>query len=621
MEKKEFEDLRKEFEGFLKIVENGIQDMKDFMKCEENNLIYSWKFKFDQKIKDFKLNDFEKAFTDELNEKMKKLMEKSTLNGVEEFKEFIDHKVNDFIKGLENEYEIKSDEEELLNTITNFNRFKKKGLDDFSKKMIENFKKTGFFEKEWIKTNDAVKKKAGTKELNRMIDSFIRNIKNDNSILALTEELTLEFFYFLDRIHSNNELEEANSDLICFEQCCFFISETTTVIIQNKIRKNEEMKTIYKDKSEKKRLEFLELYTNRENDIKLIDNLCINYLNRILELESESFNKRNFERIEEKLKTIPIDPEKFLHFAYEESFTKKNPKAIYHYITDVNDFVAKVFKDHTKEILQDILNEIHGKFEDNVRKNINNFMKNIKNFIKFKKDEVMFLGEELFNNIKEKYPNVNLKYEAFFVRPIKVTTLDNFIKNGNLELKITDIEKQRTSLEIRTKNFIEAKKKIIKGCQATCPQCKSKCIKAAGDHENHKAFHILNCFGGTKYHHTNEAVKGYCLDKKHIENKWIRGEVEYPNYIDLCQKHHPEWVEDFTSNQFIIQEEEEEKKKGKLMVCWFYVHKPILKKYDFKDSNVKTFILDGKALPENYVIFIYFQVYDINFNLGGVVNE
>ena len=73
----------------------------------------------------------------------------------------------------------------------------------------------------------------------------------------------------------------------------------------------------------------------------------------------------------------------------------------------------------------------------------------------------------------------------------------------------------------------------------------------------------------------------------------------------MCKKNHEEWVNEFTLNQRAIGEDEKEK----MEICWSYVHKPILRKYNLKDSNLKIGFLTEKILPENYVNFYHSKHY------------
>ena len=597
---KEFEDLRKEFEGYPKLVENSIEDLNDYFKCEEGNLIYSWNFKFQNKRKELKLKCFEKDFTEKINNKLKDLMEKSTINSEKTLEEYINSNLNDFVNSLEKEYIVKKQEDELLDIIKVFNRCKRWEIDDLSLKSIEQFKKTGYLFELWVNKQDFNINLVKTNIL-RDVDNFYRNCSNDENIEFLNDKMVGNFFDFIENIRADKDLndisDKINYGLITNEQCYKFVIEMQKIICRNKQKKLCDMKTEFQRKAEEKRQEFMEIFANRKDDLKLIENLCKNYMIKMIEFEMEELNKENFFRIEEKLKKIPIDPAKFMEFAYQESFTKLNPKKVYQFVTDINRFVSKIFDKHIKEILKDILNEIDGKCEKLIITKIEEFKEMLWNFVEKDKDSGKFKSEDLFNYIKKKFEKIDLKYDKLFDREIKSQEFKKYIKSINFKDNINGIPDQKQSLEKNTRDFIAGKKQIIMGCQRICPCCKSKCIKPAGVHKDHQAFHVINGFGGTKYRSTHEVVKLYCLEKENIESGWSIGTKSYPNLLSACEKLFPEWLLDFKENQNALIEEEKEKQ----LKCWFYVRLPLMKKYKYKDSKVDMQINDTKALPEDFV--------------------
>ena len=601
LETSEFGVLRKEFEAYPKLVDNAIQDLKDYYKCEEGNSIYSWNFKFHSLLKDLKLKEFEKSFSEKLNEKMKNLIQKSIMNPEKDFDEFINVNLNAFIKALDSDYNSQNNiNDEFFKIIIAFNRFKRNNIDDLSKDIVEKFKKTNYLTENWYNSKGKDNKDQIINTLKMIIDGYYKELKANKEITELNEKITLNFFDFLENIRNNVQLKNINYDLITHEQCCQFVLVINEVIFNNKRRKYEEIKEIYREKAEKKREEFLGIFKNRKNDLTLIENLSINFLNQIIEIEIENFNNSNFQKIENKLKTIPIDPEKFIEFAYNKSFSAFNPEKIYRYVVNVNKFVEKIFDEHTQEILHDVLNEVEGKMENVINKTIKEFEDYIKNYLKNQKKKKEIVSQEFFDQLKTKYPDIDLKYDRLFARNISKKVFKEFVKNINFRDKIQNIPDQKKNLEKRAKEFILGKKTIIKGCQRLCPFCRSKCIKPSGGHKAHQAYHILNCFGGTHYHITREVSKEHCMSKKNIESQWLSGdsEVVYSNLLDLCEKKYPQWLDDFRNHEKMLLEEAEIEKQLK---CWNYVRLPLLKKYNVKDSKADQLILDAKALKENFV--------------------
>ena len=617
----EFNEIRKEFEGYQKIVKNAIQDLKDFFKCEETSFIYSWDFKFKQKVKDFKLKDFEKTFTQMLNLKMKKLMDKSIIDSERTFEEYVDSRIKKFLDDLDKEFQLKDKNEEMMDLIKVFNEFKMLEIDEIKAKDVKNFKEKKFNKSVWKNINYKIKgsgdrtisyninslKDAKNNDmhiLEKMIESFFLNITNDSLLVSLTEPKVQEFLDFLYKIKSDDQLSQLNFDFIQYELCYHYISQITKTISRNKKHNHEELKATYRAKAEKKRAEYLELYINRKNNLKTIENLCVNYLNRIIELQVDKLKMKTFEKIEAKLEKIPIDPEKFLHYAYRESFTLRNPEAIYHFVTDINGYVEKIFKKITKEILDDVMHQMYENYYETLHKEIKFFRESVSNFLK--QQDVIFNSEDLFMNIKTIYPEIDLKYDQFFPREIKTDDFQKFIECVDFQVHFQNEESQKKSLENNAKAFLQGKKEIIMGCQFICPSCRSKCIKAAGNHENHKAYHVLNCFGGVNQLYSKEVVKLYCLEKQNVELKWVNCGEMFPNLIEMCKKVFPRWEEEFKMNQNAMNEKEKENQ----LVCWFYVHKPVLRKYGAKDSNLQTYLNEGQVLPENYVFnfFYYFII-------------
>ena len=85
---------------------------------------------------------------------------------------------------------------------------------------------------------------------------------------------------------------------------------------------------------------------------------------------------------------------------------------------------------------------------------------------------------------------------------------------------------------------------------------------------------------------------------------------KYGNLIEMCEDSFKNWVDEFKKNQSFLNEKE----KQNQLVCWFYVHKPLLKKYGAKDSKLEVLLNEGQVLPENYVsnlflikIFIFYS--------------
>lgn len=610
----EFEKIRNEFPGYGKLVENGIQDLQDFFRCEESNLVYGWDFKFKQKVKELKLKRLETEFSLKINEKMKLLIEKSSLKDSENaFEIYINKKVNGFL-GERDEIIIKNQKEEMEDVLKVFKGFQKLELDEITLKKVDDFKKKGFSKVDWktmkikLKGSNSKNKPSSYKNkkqvnvknddmtnLELMIDSFFGSMTNDPSMVSLAEAKSEEFFEFLEKIRTDPQFSELNFDFIKHELCFKFISTTAEVIYINKKRDSEELKQTYLNNAEKKRAEYVELYINRKNNLKTIENICINYLNRIIEVKVKELKAHTFEAIEKKLENIPIDPEKFLDYAYKESFIKRNPEAIWHFVTDINGYVSSIFKGLAKEILEDVLTKMKQSFQKTVLDEIENYKKAILNFLE--SQDAVFNSEDLFESIKKIFKEIDLKYDQLFPREIKTDDLRKFIQCENFLQNIRNLENHIQTLEDNVKHFLQGKKEIIMGCQLTCPSCRSKCVKPAGNHENHKAYHLLNCFGGVNEVKTKEVVKLFCLEKENIELEWMNNGQKYGNLIEMCEDSFKNWVDEFKKNQSILNEKE----KQNQLVCWFYVHKPLLKKYGAKDNKLEVSLNEGQVLPENYV--------------------
>ena len=285
MEKNQFEVLRKEFEGYAKLVENSIGDLKDYFKCEEENLIYSWNFKFQNTVKEMKLKSFEKDFLEKINEKLKDFMEKTSINSEKMLEDYINSNLDEFVKSLENQYIGKNKEDELLDIIKVFNRLKRLEIDDLSLKSIELFRKTGFSFELWANKQEKNLNLVKSNIL-RSIENFYWNLRNNEMIEFLNDKIMGNFFDYIENMRADKDLwdlsDNINYDLITNEQCYNFVLEIQVIICRNKLKKFSDMKTDFQKKAEEKRQEFMELFANRKNDIKLIENLCQNYIKKMI---------------------------------------------------------------------------------------------------------------------------------------------------------------------------------------------------------------------------------------------------------------------------------------------------------------------------------------------------
>ena len=200
--------------------------------------------------------------------------------------------------------------------------------------------------------------------VNKLINDFYLSCRKDFSIVSINDENMRQFTNFLANFRENQVLEEINFELIVYEQSHYYCLEMTKNIIRNKTNKQEEIMKEFSAKAEKTKKEYLEIYSNRKNDIFVIKQISENYLKKIIEEKANIFKEHNFEVIEKRLNIVPVDPEKFMHFGYEKSFTNKNPEKIYSFVVDINKYLSSVFKESTKEILRDVLSDIKVKWEE-----------------------------------------------------------------------------------------------------------------------------------------------------------------------------------------------------------------------------------------------------------------
>lgn len=615
LEDHEFKELRELSDN--QSMEKEIQDLKNNMKLVENNFLFSWKIDFDQKIQDFKLKDLEQTFFNKLNAKQNELINKSNIIIENQFEDFA---TKTLTQTMDFEFQEKSEDEEILAILTNFNRFKRKNMENITKKTIDEFKnKNEFSQIDWVSHQDIPLNENIMKKFN----SFFKNIHDDFKVIIFTEKMANDFFRFLENI-SDDQLVDVNSDLFYSEKCCYFILELSKVISRNKTRQKINIINKWTNAKEKIVREFKETLQNRKKGLQFLKEFCMNFFYQLRENEIIEFKKGSSVIIDDTFKKIMIDPQDSFNSAYHESFTMKDPRAIYHYVTNINGFIIKILRKKVKEIVNDVFEKLATKFQEKIKKKVENFEKNLIDFMKSYKNKgsLTFMIENVSDDLHAKYPNIYYLNQNFGYQ-IPIKEFEKIFKNMDFSSK-TEAEiiilNQRWEFDQKTKDFLQRKQNIIKGCQVICPGCKSKCMKASENHKDHSTIHIINCFGSVHFRKSKEVNKAHCLESQNIESTWYYDGITYPNLIEYYRDKHPSWVIDFIMNQKKLIDFERENQ----LICWNYVRKPLLKKYakyQIMDSFNNNIQLDGE-LPENYVnssififnYFIYFDIIGRNFD-------
>ncbi|XP_062520074.1 uncharacterized protein LOC134195078 [Corticium candelabrum] len=136
--------------------------------------------------------------------------------------------------------------------------------------------------------------------------------------------------------------------------------------------------------------------------------------------------------------------------------------------------------------------------------------------------------------------------------------------------------------------------KEIKGCQAKCPLCGSKC-SLWNEHTDHEcAHHVFPAFHGTRVHDLNHPMFDRCLSTDAAERSWSRGDdpflpnlAEYLDHYDDCRPWKKSLVPDPTLPPLPVQQ----------IGAWVNCRKPLLKYWNLVDNTPDEWLIYQSKKP------------------------
>ena len=610
-----------------KIIDEGVDTIKDNMNLMKKHVFYFWKTKFMYLNRDIQTKQLQNEIKNRIEKEIEKILEYNQEE--EEVLENLSNVTSDYKKKLIDNIHIPAIEEIKNSCFQTFNycarlpfpKIKYSELDELDKINRKNwlhFKfNDNFIQFNSTSYNSREIKDIESEKINVLneFEDFMKNLMQDMEKTEVVSDdkvkwYTTQIENFLKTDNSKNNFDRFNNDILYKDLSIIFISKLSEIIYENQNKKyikevsfiTENISNIYKDS--------IDLFKTRKDNLKFSEKLAQSYLTDLFNNVKLIQSAQIISLVEKEFEDLPKDPEEFIRYAYEISFNRKNAKNIFKFVMNINKFLLEIFYELVKNKKENIIIIFKDKFESEIitkRKKFESLVNNFQIEIRKKGGEKFFLKE--FNNkiaesadlsdvisVKNIYDKIENNLNDFcqiFLSSIRNFYADNLCSTTLLQSTFTEIE-------IRMNQFLEDKRNLIIGCQHVCPFCNSKCIKPAGEHSNHQAIHVINGFGGCKCVDNGEAILEYCLSKANLERKWRnpRDPTQFhKGIIEVCEHNFPDWVVDFKTNSKILSKDEEEKQ----LHSWFYVRKPICKYYGMKDNSNSTYLLDtNNILPEDF---------------------
>ena len=391
------------------------------------------------------------------------------------------------------------------------------------------------------------------------------------------------------------------NDLIVYLQR---VACTAVCSADDKRRAEEKMQL--ETKRLKKRQTFLTTVSDEANDLERAATFADEYsrqLNVWVKSKVQEFASEVLGQVQQEMPNAEYATKR----AYHSSFTVGNYDAVLEYCIDVNAYLKKLFMEM---------------FENRKQVTIGKEMRTLENSVSQMYKAIMDVAERwrqssqpsgCLNNFKaylakcvddssESAGSRNLLMVALERFPqitnFPISKVNNFCEKFKVSMRklLTDVRSNYLQ-ETLESSMIDERERIwkeIKGCQAKCPLCCSKCSLVFEHKDHYCAHHIFPAFRGVRVRNLNYPVFDRCLSTDTARKRRGRGDDPFlPNlaafldHYDDCRSWKKSLVPDPTLPPLPVQQ----------IAAWVNCRKPLLKYWNLVDNTPDEWLIYQSKKP------------------------
>ena len=179
-----------------------------------------------------------------------------------------------------------------------------------------------------------------------------------------------------------------------------------------------------------------------------------------------------------------------------------------------------------------------------------------------------------------------------------IARVENFCKRfkGRMGKLLTEVRSKNLQATLESSMIDERERvwKEMKGCQAKCPLCGSKC-SLLNEHKDHKcAHHIFPAFHGTRVRSLEHPVFDMCLSTDAANKQWGRGDDDFlpslADYLDHYDDCRP-WKKSLFPDPTLRRQPVEQ------IQAWAVCRKPLMKYWNMVDNTPKHWLYYKSKKP------------------------
>ena len=301
------------------------------------------------------------------------------------------------------------------------------------------------------------------------------------------------------------------------------------------------------------------------------------------------------------------NPENATNRAYHSSFTVGNYEEVLEYCIDVNAYLKKLFMQMFENRKQIAIEKEMDTLKDRVSEMYNVIINVAERW------RQSFQPSGRLADFKAYLAKcAENKSESASVRSLLMIALDRFPQITNFTISKVEIfcEKFKCSMgklltEVRSNylqetlesSMIDERERIwkeIKGCQAKCPLCGSKCSLVFEHKDHYCTHHIFPAFRGVRVRNLNYPVFDMCLSTDTARKRRGRGDdpflpslAAFLDHYDDCRSWKKSLVPDPTLIPLPVQQ----------IAAWVNCRKPLLKYWNLVDKTPEEWLIYQSKKP------------------------
>ncbi|XP_062520015.1 interferon-induced very large GTPase 1-like [Corticium candelabrum] len=365
-----------------------------------------------------------------------------------------------------------------------------------------------------------------------------------------------------------------------------------------------------KRKLEKKRIRkrqwFLTIVSKEASDLERATTFADVYseqLNVWVDSKVQEFASYVRDQVQQEMK----DPMEAAERAYHSSFILENYEEVLEYCIDVNAYLKKLFMETFESCKQKTIANRMGTLENSVTQMYRVIMDVAKRWWEVPQPSCHIHDFKAYlakcaDDSSESASFRNLLLAALERFPqmtdFPITKVEIFCKRfeGRMGELLTKIQSNYLQETLQSSMIDEREEvwKEIKGCQAKCPLCGSKC-SLVYEHKDHKCtHHIFPAFHGTRVRDLDHPVFDRCLSTDAANKMWGRGDDPFlPNlaaFLDHYEDCRP-W------KKSIVPDPTLPPLSVKQIGAWVTCRKPLLKYWNLVDKTPDEWLIHQSKKP------------------------